>query len=665
MRDPIAPVLGRVTDAAPIVETAERGPLIDLLFTPRVTWSEPATAAELAALIGVPTALASALWLGRDDGSGQLADEIGGISLYPDDSSAILEAPAFGFFDGRGMLSFIAAENVGVSFLATSAAEFEPGAGDFGLLVVFRATQRPSAQRGLVGKASAAHAAGYGLYLESTGNLTWRVRGAGGDRTVTLAANHADGAWHFAALYKSGAAIGAYSDQVAEGTAGATGDIATAADVFAVGSPRTDLAPTTAQHKLVTYLPGAAGAALAGQRAALLAWWAAHVSGWTLVKPTFTRASALGSTIGAHPDGGIALGIAGAGAPAWRWMPGDDGDFGIQLAPAFTSIVTHSDPADAAWSRLDSAQAGWSISALCPRGTKTATEISKIAGHPEGRLSIGVPMTSGLIYHFAIAVWWDGAGPGTLGVDAGPSLRIRDAADAATLAEIGTSVVGAWHWLILPPFTAPSTDTFKLQLLPSADSFDTTGAVLFAYATGGLGGSWQPFPGLAAGAGAASVATAIAYSAVDSGLIGRADHGELEVTAQGDGMYTGTLPAERGLGSVSGGGLASRRLSVTAARALRGLVTDGGGATDVDLASAAQAAATLAAIHRWRLRWERGGGLDGGSNTVEVGNEDGGIAASATAIDAAGDPDTMTIGATSAGVPWLGGIARVRVWAWP
>lgn len=660
MRDPIAPVLGSIRQPAPIVSPADAGLLFDALLAPAARWIDHATIAafvEDLAVAGVVEEGIGELWTFDESSSATLLLGKNGTALQPAVSTAVAipGQRAVGLFNGIDFRSFRAAEvaDDGAGFYAQTDGPISPGSADFALIYAFRIAQRVSVQSALIGHATHSHTAGFCLYLETDGTLTWRVRGPSGDRTRTLAGNHADGAWHVVVMGKRTAegttSIRLFSDLTdIASTSGAIGNVNATGFSFAVGNVHggTGGNAAFAQAKLVAYLTGASAANIMDMTA-VRSWWSKRV---TAAPPSigYARTSSLSSQVGIDDAGGPVISIAGMGAPAYLYMPSEDGVFGMQWTPAFTSIVPSSNPAD--WGDVDDPDVTNQYASVDdPRGVRHAVMLGKTGGNPTGRKTITVALTNAVVYHFAVFAW-------SLQGVSEPILRLRDAGDTTTIASatLPSSVAERWGQIVLT-VTAPSTGNFELQLLGSSEG-DDEGWALFQYVSGGVGGSVHPIPALALG-GSTTIGAALAINFPGpAGLIGRANAGRMEVTATMQGAIS-TLPAERGLANLSAGSNA-RRLSVRTTRNLRGTILDDAGATDLTV-EANLTVDELGEVHRWGLEWAND------VNPTAMVTKDGvELEDDSTPIDAAANPDGLIIGTTSfAGAPWLGGISRVRIWS--
>lgn len=658
MRDPIAPVLGSIRQDAPIVERADAGLLFDALLAPAARWIDHATIDEFVedlGVSGVATADIGELWTFDELSTASGVAGKNGTTLTPAVSAAvsIVGQRAVGLFNGIDFRSFRAVEvaDDGAGFYASSDAPISPGSADFALIYAFRVAQRSSIQTSLIGHTTHSHGAGFCLYLEADGTLTWRVRGPSGDRTRTLAGNHADGAWHFVVMGKRTSegttSIRLFSDLTdVTSTSGAIGSVNATGFPFAVGDVHGGTFGAFQQAKLAAYLTGAAAVNIMDMTA-VRAWWSKRV---TAGPPSvgYARTSSLSSQVGIDEDGGPVIGVVGLNAPAHLYMPSEDGAFGMQFTPAFTSIVPSSNPAD--WSDVDDPDVTNQYADIDdPRGVRHAVMLGKTGGNPTGRKTITVALTNAVVYHFAVFAW-------SLQSVSEPILRLRNAADDTTIASatLPSSTAERWGQIVLT-VTAPSTGNFELQLLGSSEG-DDEGWALFQYVSGGVGGSVHPIPALALGGTTTIGAAAMLVDPGGAGLIGRANAGKLEVTAIMQGAIA-TLPAERGLASLSNGSNA-RRLSVRTTRNLRGTILDDAGGTDLTV-EANLTTDELGEVHRWGMEWAND------VNPTAIVTKDGvELEDDSTPIDDATDPNGLIIGTTSfAGAPWLGGISRVRIWS--
>lgn len=673
MRDPLANVLGSIPPrrGTRIVHHADLGVLVDVALTPTARWRPAGSAAELAAELA--GAVPAHLWDFASPiatGAG-LVDLVGGVNLEPS-GGAVLERRAAGLFNGADFRSIRVVEltDIGPICAAATFDQLDPDAAPFAFALAFAIGKRPASSAGLAGKLDGE---GWALRLEPSGNLTFYVNDSATITALPLTGDHADGAWHVAVVYRSGTTIGLYSDLTAPSSTTIVGLGSLACPgVFSLGT--VEVYPSArAQLAFAAYYAGSSVAPLVGTggRAAALAWWAdqvaGHGPGWA-----FARSGPSSSRYDTDAEGGAVVAIAAPGAPAWLRMDGPSGPHGALLGSSYTPITLYTDPADTAgWSRLGSPTVDVDV-ADGPRLFLDAVRLGKSTGNPTGRLSLSVALTAGTTYHFGIWVRWDGAGPGTVGVDAGPVWRIRDAGDATTLHVLGTSTVGRWHWHVVT-YTAATTATHRIQYLASADTEDTAGDVLIQYASGGTGAQPRMFPGLAAGAAATTGATTATATIPTSGAAHRGDRGSILVDAVAlDGLPVAA--AQRALVAVyddGAGGDNARQLSLapgtTSGPRARVELFDGSVA-DPDQVTNEIATATWRTAGRWALLWDRAQipGA-GGGRTWMIERDGAGIAGGAGthAIVASFDGDTLAIGTSAPGGstagPWIGGIQRARV----
>lgn len=671
MRDPLANVLGSIPPrrSTRLVHPAAAGVLVDVALTPTARWRPPSSAAaQAAALAGATPAHLWDVASPFATGAG-LVDLVGCVDLEPS-GGALLERRAAGLYNGADFRSHRVVEFADVTAICQALASgyLDPDAAPFALVLAFAIGKRPAASSGLAGKLDGE---GWALRIEADGSLVFYANDSATTTALPLTGDHADGAWHFVCCYRNGTTLGLYSDLTAPSstTIAGLGSLA-CPGLFSLGSVEI-YAPARAQLALAAYYEGSQVAPFIGGRSLALAWWADQVSGhgpgWT-----FARSGPSSSPCDLDDDGGAVLAIAASGAPAWIRMDGPSGPHGCLLGPAFTSLVAYSDPGDTAgWSRLGSPTVDVDV-ADGPRLFVDAVRLGKSSGNPAGRLSLSVALTAGTTYHFGIWVRWDGTGPGTVGVDAGPVWRVRDAADATTLHVLGTSTVGRWHWHVMT-YTAATTATHRIQYLASVDTADTAGDVLVQYATGGTGAQPRLLAGLATGTAPTAGATSATTTIPTMGGAHRGDRGSIIVDAQAlQGLPVAA--AQRALVAVyddGAGGDNARQLSLTPGKTsgprARVEIFDGSVA-DPDQVTNELATATWRAAHRWALLWDRATiPGDGGGRTWLIELDGAGVAGGAGthAIFASFDGDTVAIGTSAPGGstagPWLGGIQRARV----
>ena len=670
MRDQLANVLGSIPprQGSRLVHPATAGVLVDAALVPVARWRPARTAAEQAAqLLG---ATPSNLWdcaSSAATGAG-LIDLVGGVDLE-NSGGAVLERPAVGLYNGADFRSHRVVEmtDPGAICQALDTNSLEPVTAPLALLIAFAIGKRPTTSTSLAGKLDGE---GWALRVEANGNLVFYTNDSTTATALALSGDHADGAWHVAVVYRSGDALGVYSDLAGPSTTTVAGlGFLTCPGAFSLGSVEV-YAAARAQLAAAAYYSGSQVAPFIGGRAAVLAWWADQVAGYGAAW-SFARTGPASSSIDRSAAGDELVAIAASGAPSWIYMNGPSGPYGAQLGDAYTPIVAYTDPADTGgWSRLGSPDVT-EDAADGPRLFLDAVRLGKTAGNPAGRLSLSVALTAGTTYHFGIWVRWDGGGPGTLGVDAGPVWRIRDAADATTLHVLGTAIVGRWHWHVVT-YTAATTATHRIQYLASVDTADEAGDVLIQYATGGTGAQPRPFPGLAAGTAPTTGATIATITIPTTTAAHRGDRGSIIADAAAlQGLPVAA--AQRALVSVyndGAGGDNLRQLSLTPG------TTSGprarveffdGSVADPDQVTSEIASATWRAAHRWAMLWD----IDtipgaGGGQTWMVEADGAGVAGGSGTqpLIASFDGDTVAIG-TPAGAStagrWIGGIQRVRV----
>lgn len=679
MRDPIANVLGSIPGARSTLRSlADTGVLVDALIVPVARWSPPATGPTFGALIGLPSIAPAVAWDCASAADGGVVESLPGagltaVPLTPADADALLERRGVGLYNGSDFRSFRVLEIAGATdFAASSSTAVEPAAGEFALLFVFRAGARYGFTVGLAGKR--AGGVGYALELDTDGTLRWTVSD-GGASTVALAGDHGDGAWHFVVAWRSGTGFGLYSDltAAATGTDGGLGSLASAG-VFRIGRPDASTPAAAAQYAIAAYFVGSAVSTIIAGRNALRAWWRDRVTAApSSVTTARTGSSSASSVCDRDDEGGDVLAFVGTGAPAWLRMDGVSGPHGLQIAPAFTSILgTHdvgdSDVVGGGWDRRDTPDVTLGAGDG-PAGFRNAVRLSKTSGNPLGRLSHRVALVAGTKYHFAMRVKWDGGGPGDVGVDAGPIWRIRDADDTTTVAgPIGTSAVGGWAWHVIT-WTAASSADYQIQYLASKEDSDETGEVLVQYASGGEGYQPMPLPMLHKAAAAVGEAT---YCSIDfpagSGLASRADRGALIVDAVAlPGVPVALGTDQRVLASVSDSSTDNaRQLGASGGTMGPKLHAEvfAGGVHEVDQATADIVPATWEATHRYALLWDLAGGINGTTATFQLEVDGANPIGSADAFTAAPDGDTVAVGLSVDGTGWwVGGIQRVRVLA--
>lgn len=668
MRDPLADVLGSIPPrrGTRIVHGAAAGVLADVALVPTARWQPGRTAAAMAEQLAGATP--THLWDCASPTGADVFDLVGGVDLEPS-GGAVLERRAAGLYNGADFRSHRTIEmtDPGAICQAIDPADVDPGAGDFAMVVAFAAGKRPTDSAGLAGKLDGE---GWALRLEVDGSLIFYFNDGTSTTALPLTGDHADGAWHVVVAYRIGEAVALYSDRTAVSTTTVVGlGSLVCGNVFALGSVEA-YGAARAQIALAAYYVGEEAERFVGARSTVLAWWSSQVAGYG-AGWTFARSGPSSSACDVDAATGAVVMIAAPSAPAWARMDGPSGPYGCQFATSYTPIVTYTDPANTdGWSRLGSPTVDVDVDDG-PRYFRDAVRLGKSAGNDAGRLSMSVALTSGTTYHFGLWVRWDGGGPGTVGVDAGPVWRIRDAADATTLHELGTAVVGAWHWHVVT-YTAATTATHRIQYLASVDTEDTAGDVLIQYAHGGAGVQPLPFAGLAAGTAPTSGTTTATVSIPVAGDAHRGDRGSLVVDAAAlQGLPVAA--AQRALLAVwddGAGGDNARQLSLTPGGSTgpRARVEFFDGSTaNPDQVTNEIASATWVAAHRWAMLWD----IDtipgvSGARTWMVERDGEGVAggAGSHALLASFDGDTVEIGTpapNSTAGSWVGAIQRARV----
>jgi concanavalin A-like lectin/glucanase superfamily protein len=284
----------------------------------------PATAADLASVLGIASASVAEIWT-CDEAAGNLTGKVAntvltaaGSPLYSRVTPGMIKQPVS---DTAEDASLWVNRNKAVELVGTTdkfsitanPAPFDLTASPFTVFVIFRAYPGTRANGCIVSR----EPINQRWFIRVVGglgsSLLYRiVNSVGTTFDVTGTIQVADGAYHCAAFSWSGTVLTAITDGVSEGTATPNGTIALANSQFGIGN-----VVSNAMQGQVLYVAGVSVALTPAQMASF--WeYGKKISGMPNAF-TYTRASRLGLVTGSDANGDLAC-YYGASLPQMAWQ---------------------------------------------------------------------------------------------------------------------------------------------------------------------------------------------------------------------------------------------------------------------------------------------------------------------------------------------------------
>lgn len=374
---------------AQFLASADINKLLGLDFTAPPTQDYPLTAASLAAKLGggMLSSEIEEIW-DFTETSGNFVGEVASTALVPSGANIAHDTVCNGLWNGTDMVSLKGVRFDTNSSTADGLADAGTTIGDVadtetvGIVCVFRIADVPGSNSWIVGKRETATGnEGWQLRLNSTGQLVLLIDGTTGTTTVTIASNHADGAWHCAVVTMNtdsgGSSYNVFSD-LGNGTASTAypGNTTSTNGLMVGNSDGVALDPVTRLQ--VKYLAVTRGRAMTSTM--LSNFWKHGNQNTSPLLDTYTRASLASVHVGQEAGFGVRVG---------HWA---SGDFAYGYASAFThasklgglfessatNLCLHSeDFTNAAWVNTTTTDAA--NSAEAPDGFKTADTLTATA----------------------------------------------------------------------------------------------------------------------------------------------------------------------------------------------------------------------------------------------------------------------------------------------
>lgn len=491
MTSPLAPILGQVIPAG---VTVQQGAGVPLTFAAEDALQVLRPWATAADVILEGLSPPETLYPMSEASGSTVTDVIRGTVLTASGRAHVGQRAA-GIFTGRdfhGRRAVELADAAGAGAVtAASAAPHAYGSSSFAVLIAFRALYFPAATAGILGTRDAA-GAGWRLEIQTNGRLQAVI--SDGSTTITLVESGTyvvtTGGWGWALLVvnrSAGTATLSSSFAVAPASTSLAGLSSLAgATAFRLGAFTASPAHPRCQIERMATWVGQDAEAMSGGR--LSAWWR-HGQRTAWMTSYAWSGKGLATTVEVDDGLGDIL------AP---WSPGqvmigrhpaitrNARQIGLVIPRGLQSRINVTELSAASWAATSATKAvADRDDPLCYRGGVKVTK-SGAGGKIRRALDIvGVGTLTASVW-----VWWDGT-------NTAPRLRVRNAADSATLVE--ATFAGATSQWVRLSATWVSPGLAELVELHASDPAAAAGAAWFSHAqvdSGTVAGPLQPDNGI-------------------------------------------------------------------------------------------------------------------------------------------------------------------------